>query len=404
MNAKTAAFLESGVTMPDPESVYIDDSVKACNISPGTVIHPGCRIYGDFVSIGPDCVIGKEGPVTIRDCQLGRNVKVCGGFLENAVLMDYASCGEGTHIRPGSILEEYASTAHTCGLKQTILMPFVTLGSLINFCDVLMSGGTSASNHSEVGSSYIHFNFTPHQDKATASIVGDVPHGVLISQKPVFLGGQGGMVGPRKIAFGTIVGAGSILRKDVDEPNTLVCVPGFGGRPLSCKYDPEKFGDVRGIIRNNFSYIGNLLALLAWYKHCRPALCGNADYTRRCVEGGIARINEGLGERIKQLGKLAAKIAVSADAMLSEGASADEEPIKTQLAFVKKWPEISKSLELMIKEPFVPEASVAEIISAFAANADGYVSAVRLISKKDGAAITNWLSGIVLAAESVFPV
>jgi UDP-N-acetylglucosamine/UDP-N-acetylgalactosamine diphosphorylase len=52
-------------------------------------------------------------------------------------------------------------------LKQTILFPFVTLGSLINFCDIFMSGGSDRKNHSEVGSSYIHFNYTPNQDKAT---------------------------------------------------------------------------------------------------------------------------------------------------------------------------------------------------------------------------------------------
>lgn len=76
--------------------------------------------------------------------------------------------GSGAHVRGGTILEEEANGAHTVGLKQTILMPFVTLGSLINFCDVLLAGGTSRTNHSEVGSSYIHFNFTPDGDKTTA--------------------------------------------------------------------------------------------------------------------------------------------------------------------------------------------------------------------------------------------
>ncbi|NTV96894.1 MAG: TOBE domain-containing protein, partial [Thiobacillus sp.] len=59
-------------------------------------------------------------------------------------------------------------------------MPFVTPGSLVNVCDCLMAGGTDRRNHSEVGSSYVHFNYTPHQDKATASLLGDVPHGVML--------------------------------------------------------------------------------------------------------------------------------------------------------------------------------------------------------------------------------
>lgn len=77
------------------------------------------------------------------------------------------------------------------GLKQTILFPFVTLGSLINFCDVFMAGGTSRRDHSEVGSSYIHFNYTPRGDKATPSLVGDVPRGVMLNKEPFFSGDRG---------------------------------------------------------------------------------------------------------------------------------------------------------------------------------------------------------------------
>jgi UDP-N-acetylglucosamine/UDP-N-acetylgalactosamine diphosphorylase len=85
--------------------------------------------------------------------------------------------GLGGHVREACLLEEQANGAHCVGLKHTILFPFVTLGSLINFCDCLMAGGTSRKDHSEVGSSYIHFNFTPEGDKTTASLIGDVPRG-----------------------------------------------------------------------------------------------------------------------------------------------------------------------------------------------------------------------------------
>ena len=58
------------------------------------------------------------------------------------------------------------------------VLAFVTIGSLVNFCDLLMAGGSSRQDHSEVGSGYIHFNFTPwgaRGDKATPSLIGDVP-------------------------------------------------------------------------------------------------------------------------------------------------------------------------------------------------------------------------------------
>ena len=63
--------------------------------------------------------------------------------------------GSGAQVRPGTILEEGAEMAHTVGLKQTIFFPFVVGGSLINFCDALMSGGKSRKVHSEIGSSFM---------------------------------------------------------------------------------------------------------------------------------------------------------------------------------------------------------------------------------------------------------
>jgi bifunctional N-acetylglucosamine-1-phosphate-uridyltransferase/glucosamine-1-phosphate-acetyltransferase GlmU-like protein len=160
--------------------VVVGEEVDCSRIADDVSIHPGCRIQGAETSIGPGCVIGAEAPATIDNCQLGRNVELKGGYFSGATFFDDANMGSGAHVRAGTILEEEANGAHTVGLKQTILMPFATLGSLINFCDILMAGGTSRANHSEVGSSYVHFNYTPHQDKATASLVGDVPHGVFL--------------------------------------------------------------------------------------------------------------------------------------------------------------------------------------------------------------------------------
>ena len=112
--------------------------------------------------------------------------------------------GSNAHIRVGTLVEEEASTAHAVGLKHTVLMSFVTLGSLINFCDGLISGGRSRREHTEVGSGFIHFNYTPRGhagDKATPSLIGDVVHGVFLRQPRIFLGGLSGIVGPQKVGF-----------------------------------------------------------------------------------------------------------------------------------------------------------------------------------------------------------
>ena len=170
--------------------------------------------------------------------------------------------------RPGArglLLEEEASGAHCVGLKQTILFPFVTLGSLINFCDCLMAGGTSRKDHSEVGSSYIHFNFTPDGDKTTASLFGDVPRGVMLDQPPIFLGGQGGAVGP--VRRGLRHGGGRGLRPARGRPR--------GRASWSWPAPPSEAGDgfrphayrepARASWRNNVIYLANLVALEQWY-------------------------------------------------------------------------------------------------------------------------------------------
>ncbi len=301
-------FTARGITLHEPQTLALD--VAPGQIAPGVEIFPGCRISGGTTSIGPGCVIGAEGPATLVDCQLGRDVRFCGGFAEGAVFLDGASVGSGAHIRPGTLLEEQASVAHTVGLKQTLLMPYVTLGSLINFCDCLMAGGTGLKDHSEVGSSYIHFNFTAHQDKATASLMGDVPRGVMLDQPPVFLGGQGGLVGPTRIAYGTVVAAGTLCRRDVTEEGLLVFGQ-TGGRQKETPYNLRQYGDIDRICRNNFTYAGNIHALAAWYAHIRPLLTPDAPYAQACLAGARRQIAAVASERVAQLDKLAGKIATN---------------------------------------------------------------------------------------------
>ena len=89
---------------------------------------------------------------------------------------------------------------------------------MINFCDVLITGGKSRVQHTEVGSGFIHFNYAPWGeagDKATPSLIGTVTEGVFLDQPRIFLGGLSGIVGPSSIGFGTMTAAGQVIRKPV---------------------------------------------------------------------------------------------------------------------------------------------------------------------------------------------
>ncbi len=288
-----------GIKIPKPSSVELDDDINVDRISADdVVIHPGCRLHGESTLIASGARIGSEGPATVRNCLIGPGVELKSGYFEKAVFLEGAKLGFGAHVRAGTILEEQASTAHCVGLKQTILFPFVTLGSLINFCDCLMAGGTSRTNHSEVGSSFIHFNYTPNQDKATASLIGDVPHGVMLNARPIFLGGQGGLVGPARIAYGTVSAAGTIVRKDQLKPDHLVFGgPGKGG---TLPWKPGKIGASQRIICNNLIYIGNLFALRAWYDQVRRRFI-SPHFPETLLGGLVEAVDRGLNERIQRL-------------------------------------------------------------------------------------------------------
>ncbi len=293
----TEALLAKGVQMPAPDEIYFTGDVNPGRISAGATLHPGCRLSGAALAIGPGCEIGREAPATVRDCQLGADVSLAGGYFEGSVFMDGVSIGASAHVRPGCLLEEQATCGHAVGLKQTLLMPFVTTGSLINFCDCAMAGGTSRKNHSEVGSSYIHFNFSPNQDKATASLMGDVPHGVMLDQSPIFLGGQGGLVGPTRVAYGTVVAAGSILRKDALTPGQLIAPK---APVVNRSFDAGVYPNLDRKSNNNRMYIANLCALREWYRHVRTPLAANDPHAQLCAEAAQTVLGSMIAERLKR--------------------------------------------------------------------------------------------------------
>lgn len=402
MSTALQALAQRGVILPDPASVHIAPEVQPERIHPGTVLHPGCRLLGAATSIGPGCEIGEEGPVTLRDCQLDARVTVRGGFLHGATLLEGADCGDGSHIRPGSLLEEYASIAHSNGLKQTILMPFVTVGSLTNFCDVLMSGGTGESNHSEVGSSYIHFNFTPHQDKATASLIGDVPHGVLLDQPPIFLGGQGGIVGPCCIAYGTVVAAGIVVRKDIDQPNMLLMAAGGAQRVVMRPYAAEIYGPVDRIIANNLAYLGNLLALRAWYRHARAPFLRKTAWGQACLDGALQRLQEGVTERTKRLGQLAAKLSQSAKVAAASGQNTSLPPFVSQERFAANWSAIRDAIAERVESAHTPPLAAADILRRMAATERPFLEAVQALPEGDRPVLTEWLRTLVAEVAGLF--
>ena len=373
--SKIEKLLEKGVKIPNPDSVEIGSEVNTNRISgEGVVIYSGCKIFGSSSLILKNTRIGYESPVTIENCQIGTNVDVKGGFLREAVLLNKVSIGYGSHIREGTILEEEASIAHMVGLKHTILLPFVTLGSLINFCDCLMSGGTGRKDHSEVGSSYVHFNYTPNQDKATASLIGDVPNGVMLNKRPIFLGGQGGLVGPCRLAFGTLTAAGSICRQDELRPDRLI----FEGlkKNINISFTSGIYRGSQRIMNNNIIYIANLIAFKQWYLHVRSKFISD-DFPDILFDGLKEKLDMAIDERIKKLKDFCRK---QSDFYRPDFHNITESFNKMRLN------EGDKSLR---------DTFLKDIDSGIEKSGMNYISVIKGLENKISELGTKWLQGIV---------
>ncbi len=393
------ALMDRGVRIHAPESVDIAPSINPDQIANDVTIHAGCRLAGEDTWISEGTTLGAESPVTICNAQLGRNVSVAGGYVSGATLLDGVTVGDGAHFRPGTLLEEHASCGHTVGLKQTLLMPFVTAGSLINFCDCLMAGGTGPKNHSEIGSSYVHFNFTPHQDKATASLIGDVPRGVMLNQKPIFLGGQGGLVGPAAIEYGTIIAAGTVCRRDVAKPDLLVFGQ-TGHRIKEHSYDTTVYGEVDRILFNNFRYIGNLHALREWISIVRMRFVRADPFREACYEGALGKLNAVIEERVGRLAQLATKLAASLDVAATRSADAlQKPPFARQKRFVDAWSDMEPRLTATDSGPANIDPLICEIDSQDTAD---YMTVIQSLSAPARDAGTGWLQSIVDRAISIY--
>lgn len=377
------ALQERGLELPAPHAVYVDEGVALERLGTGSVLYPGTRIEGARTMLGEGCRIGTLGPVYLRDVAAGDGVVVARGSAEEAVLLDGASLGPDAHVRAGTLLEEGANTAHAVGLKQTILMAFATLGSNINFCDCLLYGGRSRKDHSEVGSGFIHFNFTPfgaRGDKATPSLFGDVPRGVLMRDARVFLGGAGGVVGPCELGFGTVTAAGGVYRRDRAGD---VLVIGEKLEPRVRQFDPLAVRRVGFKIRRSVAYIGQLRALQAWYQRARIPMAPEGR-ARDLLAAAVELLEGAVGERVKQVDRLVSNLEVAR----RERGAATPEPL------ADAWTHSRAALLEPLLADTGDRAALARLESALEPGRS-HLDWVRSLSEEHAAAAATWLSSLV---------
>lgn len=376
--ARVESLQRRGVDVWGPERVYIGSDVNLDAIEPTAVIRQA-TLSGKDLSIAAGAVIGTSGHAEVSDCQIGPNAELGAGLYQGATLLNSVKVRGFAEIRPGTLLEEEVDIAHSVALKNTTFTACCVAGSLINFCDLFLTGGTSRKDHTEVGSGAIHYNFDPRGDK-WGSLLGSI-RGVLLRSDPVFIGGTCGLVGPLEVGLGAVTAANCTIRKDVPA-NTLVSTE---DRAVSIpNFDRTAYSSLRRQFRVTSKLVATLRALETWYELVRLPHAPLPE--RHLYEFALRRVTVQAQERIDRLAKVVAKLEVRATAP-----SAWTQAEHRQL--VRVWPDLRNTLQQPV-EAQLPPTRFTQAYAEARGSGQGHLAALKAVDNC-AAEAEAWLEGIV---------
>ncbi|MXX11453.1 MAG: bifunctional UDP-N-acetylglucosamine diphosphorylase/glucosamine-1-phosphate N-acetyltransferase GlmU [Nitrospira sp. SB0677_bin_15] len=187
-----ARWLSAGVTMLDPRTTFIDDTVM---IGMDTVLHPGVTLEGQ-TNIGPGCVIRSASRIT--NSVIGKAVTIQdSSVVDQAVIEDHATIGPFAHIRPGAVLRKQSKVGNFVEVKNTEL----GAGSKANHLTYL--GDTTVGKRVNIGAGTITCNYDGYKKDRTTI------------EDEAFIGSDVQLLAPVRVGKGAVVGSGSTITEDV---------------------------------------------------------------------------------------------------------------------------------------------------------------------------------------------
>ena len=418
-------FQERGVRVLDSSSIFISRDVEPENILPGCIIHPCSRISGAKTQIhssahigvsgpatienswiGENAIVGNLGPVTLKDTVVGPQTILGSGIAENAVFLgketminDFTT-GFGFRVRKGSLYEEDSSSAQHTDTKMTVLFPWTTLGSNINFCDALISGGTGPElgDFSEVGSGSIHFNYSIRGDKATASLFGDVSQGLFLDQARIFIGGNNTLLGPIKGDFGVMTAAGVRIK------GTLSSGLNFGhSLPKGdIDYDSRIFSGAVGIVTKQVDVLAELTALFHWYQQIRIGCISQTTEQQFLYGAGLKIVELNYQERLFQLNRYVEALEGSLS-ICNRNKKVSKKETADQKQLLVKWSKIQQQLATPNAfELLVPESLTNSIYRQLAEGKFKYTALIKGLAPEDKLKGKVWLNTIANGVRNIF--
>ena len=175
-------FLESGVTLIDPKTIYFsyDTAIEA-----DTTIHPNV-IFGPSVKI--------ESGVDILPFS----------HLEGCTIAKGSKIGPFTRIRPKTNIEENVKVGNFVEIKNAHLKKYAKVNHLSYI------GDASIGSQSNIGAGTIFCNYD-----------GASKHFTEIGEN-AFVGSNSSLIAPIKIGSNTIIGSGSVITEDVPDGDLAI--------------------------------------------------------------------------------------------------------------------------------------------------------------------------------------
>ena len=170
-------FLKSGVKMIGPDTIYFSKDTK---IGKNVIIEP-------YVVIGSKVKIGNN--VTIKSFS----------HLENCKIENKVEIGPYARIRPGTTLKEGSKIGNFVEIKKS------TLGKKSKVNHLTYIGDTSIGKSVNVGAGTITCNYDGIKKYKTRI------------KDNVFIGSNSSLVAPITLAENSIVGAGSVITRNVSK-------------------------------------------------------------------------------------------------------------------------------------------------------------------------------------------
>ncbi len=212
-NRKIKSLAESGVTIYDPDTTWIDLDVK---IGRDTTINSSVILEGSTV-IGERCTLYPF--VHICNSRVGNGVKILTStMIEGSTIEKDAQVGPFSHLRPGTVIKAGAKIGNFVEVKNTVF-----------------GEGSKAMHLTYLGDSEIKENVNIGAGTITCNYDGWKKHKTFIEAE-AFIGSGTELIAPVKIGKKAYVGAGSTINKDVS-PGALAVSrckqverPGWGER------------------------------------------------------------------------------------------------------------------------------------------------------------------------------